>query len=163
MAAPGPAHDSTEAAAAQLAAYVLGGRIDVVLRQRNGWAYSSFGNHIPTRGDGLLLAGAVVQPSRADATVAEILRLIELQMDEPVTQEELALAQNALIGQNQRLLDQPLGRAAESGKGLLVHGDPGWRAQATSALESVTAEEVQRVVQRYFARPMAIIRILPEP
>lgn len=163
VAAPGPARDSADAAAAQLAAYVLGGRIDVVLRQRNGWAYASFGNYIPTRGDGVLLAGAIVQPSRADATLAEILRLIELQMDEPVTAEELALAQNALIGQNQRLLDQPLGRAAQLGEGLLVHGDPEWLEQAASALESVTAEEVQRVGQRYFAGPLAIIRILPEP
>jgi predicted Zn-dependent peptidase len=89
--------------------------------------------------------------------------LIELQMDEPVTAEELALAQNALIGQNQRLLDQPLGRAAQLGEGLLVHGDPEWLEQAASALESVTAEEVQRVGQRYFAGPLAIIRILPEP
>ena len=45
----------------------------------------------------------------------------------------------------------------------LVHGDPAWLEQATSALEIVTAEEVQRVGQRYFARPLAIIRILPEP
>jgi zinc protease len=101
---------------------------------------------------GLFYASAIVQPGN---TPAEVEAAVETELDllrtAQVPDAELARAKNQLAR------DAALGRVTVAqkaellGRGATLHGDPGFANTAAERLDAVTAADIQRVAQTYFA------------
>ncbi len=70
---------------------------------------------------------------------------------EPVSDAELAEAQNELISDSLRQRETARGRAFELGEALVTTGNPRAADQRLAAIAAVTSEDVLRVAQHYLA------------
>ncbi len=153
MGMPGLERSSPDYVAAEVAFQVLGGgtasRLFRELREKEGYTYGIY-----ARGESRKLGGSslIVGSVKADVTGAAtkaLLQQIALLREEPVPADELAVARNSL------LLSLPADFAVSSGiAGKLaeevVYGLPDdyWDGYAAQ-LANVSAEDVQRVAQKY--------------
>jgi predicted Zn-dependent peptidase len=153
MGMPGLQRSSPDYVAAEVAFQVLGGgtssRLFRDLREKEGYTYGIY-----ARAEARKLGGTsfIVGSVKADVTgpaTSALLRQIAALREKPVPAEELAVARNAL------LLSLPAGFAASAGIAgkiaeQVVHGLPDdyWE-QFAAQLARVSAEDVQRVAQKY--------------
>jgi predicted Zn-dependent peptidase len=141
-------------------------RIYRKLVYETGIALSAAGVGNLTEHPGLFSASAVVQPGH---TAAEAEQALSTELDrlrtEPVSERELARAKR------QFTRDYVLGRATVQqkasvlGRASVLHkGDVGSADAEFDRFQSVTAADIQRVAQTYFARERRIvITVLPKP
>ena len=108
---------------------------------------------------GLVLAGGKTVDQGEAALRQELRRL----SDAPVTQAELARAENQLLAQSLRQRETVDGRANELGETVVLEGDPTKVNSDLAEVQAVTAADVQRVARRYLADDRRVaIRYLPE-
>ena len=124
-------------------------RINLNLREKNGYAYGAGSSFAFRRGPGPY---AVIGSVRTDATapaVREIFTEIGRMRDEPLTGEELTLSRSSfarsLPGQFETNAD-----VAASGSSLFVYGLPlDYFNSLPAQIEAVSSADVQRVARRY--------------
>jgi zinc protease len=124
-------------------------RINLNLREKNGYTYSSGSNFAFRRGVGPFGVGASVRTDVTAPAVREIFTEIGRMRDEPLTAEELALSRSAfslsLPGQFETNAD-----VAASGSSLFVYGLPlDYFNSLPARIDAVTVADVQRVARQY--------------
>ena len=140
---------------------ILGGlfnsRINLNLREDKGWTYGARSEFRFRRGAGPFVARTAVESARTGPAFEEILREIETMRTTPVTDDEMALARNALT------LSLPLqfetaGQICGKVSRQRVFGLPDdyWETYR-ARIEAVTPDQVQQVCRTYFDRDRLIL------
>jgi len=149
---------------AGVANFLLGGstitgRLGANLREDKGWTYgvrSAFSAGLQP--SGWLVETAVDAEVTADA-VAEIVREMRRLMDEPVAEDELRRAKDALMLSLPRIFETPSGVAGRL-SALEAYDLPrDWWDRYPAAVEAVTADDVLRIARRHFD-PDGVVRVV---
>ena len=156
VAGVGVARSSPHWIPAALANYILGGstitgRLGANLREDKGWTYgvrSAFAEGLQPAGWGVETA---VDIEVGEDAVAEILGELRRIAEEPVAEDELRRAKDALILSLPRAFETP-GRVVHRLAGLEAHRlTKDYWDSLPARLESVSAEDILRVASEYFA------------
>lgn len=144
---------SADAFSLTLANMILGngatGRLFGNLRENHGWtygAYSEIDNDILV---GSFSATASVRNAVTDSAIAEILSEMEQIGDELITEEELRLAKNNLIGSFIRGLEDPQSIARYALRIERFGLPKDYYRNYLKKIEAVTIEDVQAAAQKY--------------
>lgn len=153
--------------AAAVANYVLGGstitgRLGANLREDKGWTYGvRSGFSAGVQAGGWIVETAVDGEAGADA-LAEIEAELQRMVDEPVDDEELARAKEALILSLPRAFETP-GRTVGRLATVEAFGLPlNYWETFPDRVRSVDADAVTRIARRYFA-PSKVVRVTVGP
>lgn len=142
--------------AAQVADFLLGGgggfnsRLLQRVRSDSGFAYSVFSNwETDTRREGLFLVGAQTRANKTVAAMALMRNVVSSMASQPVTDEDVRLAQDNEINSFVFRFDSP---AAVVGQqiGYLIDGlPPNWFDLYLRGIQAVTPAQVTAAVSRY--------------
>ena len=137
-----------------LANQVLGGgaqsRLFMNLREKHGFTYGCYSSVEAGRFQTMFRAQASVRNDKVDSAVSEILSEINHIRDEKITPEELQNAK-ALYNGNFALGMEDPARTASFASNILIQGLPkDFYRTYLQKINSVSADDVQRVAQKYF-------------
>jgi len=137
-----------------IANQVLGGgaesRLFMNLREKHGFTYGCYSSIEAGRFQQLFKAHASVRNDKVDSAVSEILSEINHIRNEKITAEELQNAK-ALYNGNFALGMEDPARTASFASNILIQGLPkDFYRTYLQKINAVTAEDVQRVTQKYF-------------
>ena len=132
---------------------MLGGlfasRINMNLREKNGYTYGAFSRYLFRRGAGPFIAGAQVRSDVTAPAVHELFNELGRIRTEPLSTEELRMAKDSVI----RSLPgdfESLGSIASGTGGLwLYHLPLDYNRKLPAMIEGVTAEDTSRVANQY--------------
>jgi zinc protease len=131
-------------------------RINLNLREKNGYTYGASSAFVYRRGPGPFLVRTGVRTDVTAAAVQEILYEIERIRTSPVTTEELQRAQDAIARSLPALFETTSHSAASIGQ-LFVHGlEVDYYRALPAEVIAVTPAAVQRVAERYL-RPEGLV------
>jgi predicted Zn-dependent peptidase len=140
----------------QLLATVLGGgmssRLFTEVRERRGLAYYVFGINNSYTDAGSLYSQAGVDINRIDEAVETIVNELRRIADEPVPADELEKARNFTKGRFVLQLESPHGTIMFGLRREVLEGRATEPSEVLEALDTVTAEDIQRVAQDVIAR-----------
>lgn len=154
-----------DAITAQVLNTMLGGgvfnaRLMQNLREKNAFTYGAYSTIEPDRWCGSFNAGCSVRNAVTDSAVSELMHEIERMRDEPVTDEELALAKNYMAGSFARSLEDPRTIARFALNTQLYELAPDHYATYLQRLDTVSAKSVQAVAQRLLKPDHATILVV---
>ncbi|MBA2475608.1 MAG: insulinase family protein, partial [Actinobacteria bacterium] len=136
----------------QLLTTVLGGgmssRLFTEVRERRGLAYYVFGLNNAYTDAGSLYAQAGVDINRIDEAVTTIVAELHKLAEEPVPADELEKARSSAKGRFALQLESPHGTIMFGLRREVLEGRATEPAEVQAALDTVTAEDVQRVAQQ---------------
>ena len=148
--------DHPDRYALQLLTTVLGGgmssRLFIEVRERRGLAYYVFGINNSYTDAGSLYAQAGVDINRIDDAVRTIADELRKIAEEPVPAAELEKARSSAKGRFVLQLESPHGTILFGLRREVLEGRAVEPAEVLSALDAVTAEDVQRVAQDVIGR-----------
>jgi len=85
-----------------------------------------------------------------EATIAEVYKEMKILQEEPVSEEELLLVRNFMIGSILGDLDGPF-QIINRWKNYVLNGlDESYFYNSINTIKTITAEEVQQLAQKYF-------------
>ncbi len=151
---------------AAVAGFILGGggfssRLTTRIRSNEGLAYSIY-SHVDNNYRDTGLTTIALQTKVESAALA--LRLIEEEIEKLAAQgpseEELALAKNALIESLPGLFDSPESIAQIFAYDELLGKSKDHYTDYVSSIQAVTAEQVKTMIRRYFSREKMTISIV---
>lgn len=93
-----------------------------------------------------------VRREEAEAALAEIYFEIERLRNELVSEEELQLAKNMMIGEILRILDGPFGIADVTIENIMCGTDNSATEENLQAILAITPEQVQELAVKYLRR-----------
>jgi predicted Zn-dependent peptidase len=145
--------------------HVLGGgissRLFQEIRETRGLAYSVYSYREGYADTGLLALYAGTAPSRA----IEVLELLHHEVDrvvkENITAKELELAKGHVVGSLALSLEDTGARMSRIGRSVLVHGHVPSIDEVVAHAQSVTLDEVARVIERVLAGPRVLAVVGP--
>lgn len=140
----------------QVVAMILGGyfssRLMQNLREKNGYTYSVMAAMINFDKEGYLAIATQVRHEEAEAALAEIYFEIERLRRELISEEELQLAKNMMIGEILRILDGPFGIADVTIENIMCGTDNSATEENLQAILAITPEQVQELAVKYLRR-----------
>jgi zinc protease len=133
---------------------ILGGSAGIArlfgrVRDEQGLAYSVWSSFSPAIGEGPFHAGAGVNPENVDRAINSILHEIELIKSEGVTEQELADAQNLVVGNFALTLETNKGIATMLVFAELHSLGLDYPQRVESIYRELTREQVNAVAQKY--------------
>jgi zinc protease len=150
---PGLARSVPDFHAVQVMTSILGGlfnsRLQMNLREEKGYTYGVHAGFDMRRGPGPFAVRTAVQTAATAPAIAESLAELRRMRDTRVTDAELAIARDYLVGVFPLRFETPGAVVAALG-GLFVHDLPDDElAQYRPLVEAVTAEDVQTAAQQH--------------
>jgi predicted Zn-dependent peptidase len=151
---PGPPRDTPDYYALQVMNTILGGffqsRLNANIREDKGYSYGVRSSFDYGRGPGAFRAGGDIVSAKTDAALVEFMKEFRgIEGARPVTDEELAMAKDALV---QRLpgMFASVGGINSAIAALWVQGLPeNYYQRYGAAVAAVTKADVQRVATKY--------------
>lgn len=168
MSWPSPAADSPDIAAWMLLDAILqrgqSSRLYQSLVYEQQLAAQVGSNFDITRDPGAYALLAILSEGRsADEGVAALQEQIALLRDAPVSAAELEEARNEMVAEALENRETSDGRAFEVARSVILFGDPGASDRLLAQLQTISAEDVQRVAQSIMDDTRTVtIRYLPE-
>jgi zinc protease len=156
----GAAHSNPDYVAMDVMNTALGGlfssRINLNLREKHGYTYGASSSFAFRRGPGPFLIGTSVRTDVTSPAVIEIIREIELMRESELSSEELAVAKDSIARSLPGLFETTPEAASSIGQ-LFVHNLPmNYFHDLPDLIQEVSAEEVQRVAEKYI-RPEEMV------
>lgn len=144
---------SPDAAALMLTNTILGngssGRLFRNLRETHGWTYGAYSNVDNDVLVGSFVASTTVRNNVTDSAITEILMEIDRLGDELITQDELDLAKNSMIGAFIRSLEDPQSIASYALRIERYKLPKDYYKNYLKRLEAVSIEDIQAVAKKY--------------
>jgi zinc protease len=149
----GVARNTPDYASLEVMNASLGGlfssRINLNLREKNGYTYGAFSRFIYRRGTGPFYIGGAIRTDVTAPAISEIFKEVDRMRSAPVTPEELALAKDSiarsLVGEF-----ESMGQVAYNEASLFVYGLPDdYFSKLPGKIDSVTTADVDRVAKKY--------------
>ncbi|MBE6202613.1 MAG: insulinase family protein [Rikenellaceae bacterium] len=137
--------------AAALGGY-FGSRLMQNLREEHGYTYGVMAAMVNFDKEGYLaIATQVARECREDA-LREIYAEIEQLREELMTDEELQMVKNVMIGEILRILDGPFGIADVTIENIMCGMDNSATEQSVATIFAITAEDVRDLARKYLKR-----------
>lgn len=137
----------------QVVAMILGGyfssRLMQNLREKNGYTYGVMAAMINFDKEGYLAIATQVRREEAEAALAEIYFEIERLRSELISEGELQLAKNMMIGEILRILDGPFGIADVTIENIMCNTDNSATEENLQAILAITPEQVRELAAKY--------------
>jgi zinc protease len=152
---------------AAVANFLLGGstitgRLGANLREEKGWTYGIRSGFSAAVQSGGWVIETAVDGEVVDRACEEIVKELDRLLDEPLAEEELKRAQDALILSLPRAFETP-GRIIGRFAALAAFGLPlDYWERFPAAVAAVTVDDVRRVARKYF-HPDALVRVIVGP
>ena len=147
--------------------YLLGGstitgRLGANLREDKGWTYGVRSAFTAAVQSGGWIIETAVEAEVVDEAITEVVTEIRRLIDEPVPEEELRRAKDALILSLPRVFETP-GRIVGRFSALEAYGLPeDYWERFPEAVERTSAEDVRRIASTYFS-PERLRRVVVGP
>ena len=130
------------------------------IRERQGLAYAVFSELSPYRDTGCLSIYAGTSIESARRVVESILREFRELKQEPVSAEELRRAKDHLKGSLMLSLESTSSRMSNLARQEMYFGKFFTLDELIESIESVTADDVQRIAQRFFDPRQIAVTVL---
>lgn len=140
----------------QVVATILGGyfgsRLMQNLREQHGYTYGVMAAMINFDREGYLAIATQVMREHTDDALNEIYYEIERLREELVSEDELQLAKNMMIGEILRILDGPFGIADVTIENIMCQMDNSATERSVEEIMAITPEDILRLAKRYLSR-----------
>ena len=140
----------------QVVATVLGGyfgsRLMRNLREERGYTYGVFAGMVNLDRAGYLAIATQVAEAAREDTLHQIYTEIERLRTELISEEELALVKNIMVGEMMRILDGPFGIVDVTIENVQCGTDNHAVERTVEAIRRCTPEDVQRLAEKYLRR-----------
>lgn len=136
------------------------GRLFRNLREDKAYTYGAYSSFGTSRFTSIIEASAEVRNAVTDSAVEQFLLEINRIRTESVSADELRSAKNNLAGGFGRSLERPETVASMAGNTLLYNLPADYYNGYLTRLEAVTAQDVQRVAQKYWKADKLLISIV---
>lgn len=140
----------------QVVAAVLGGyfgsRLMQNLREEHGYTYGVMAAMVNFDKEGYLAIATQVAREHRDDALREIYSEIERLRTELMSEDELQMVKNVMIGEILRILDGPFGIADVSIENIMCGQDNAATEQSVAQIFAITPEEVRALAERYLAK-----------
>ena len=137
--------------AATLGGY-FGSRLMQNLREEHGYTYGVMAAMVNFDKEGYLAIATQVAREHRDDALREIYSEIERLRTELMTEEELQMVKNVMIGEILRILDGPFGIADVSIENIMCGQDNSATEHSVAEIFAITPEKVRSLAERYLAR-----------
>ena len=137
--------------AAALGGY-FGSRLMQNLREERGYTYGVMAAMVNFDKEGYLAIATQVAREHRDDALREIYFEIERLRTELMSEEELQMVKNVMIGEILRILDGPFGIADVSIENIMCGQDNTATEQSVAEIFAITPEEVRALADRYLAK-----------
>ena len=140
----------------QVVAAILGGyfgsRLMQNLREEHGYTYGVMAAMINFDREGYLAIATQLAREHRDDALSEIYKEIERLRTELISDEELQMVKNMMIGEVLRILDGPFGIADVTIENIMCNVDNRYTEQNVETIFAITPEEIQRLAKEYLKR-----------
>ena len=136
------------------------GRLFLNLREKKAYTYGAYSSFGTSRYTSVIEASAEVRNAVTDSAVEQFLLEINRIRTEAVSADELRSAKNNLAGGFGRSLERPETVASMAGNTLIYNLPADYYNGYLTRLEAVTAQDVQRVAQKYWKADKLLISIV---
>lgn len=127
----------------------FGSRLMSNIREEKGFTYGIYSFIVPLKDVSYLCISTEVGIEYKEQTLEEIDKEIARLKSEPVSEEELEMVKNYLIGQLMKSVDGPL-KMANTLKNLVSFGQDQWQINHNlKTIKSVTPQRIQQLAQKY--------------
>ncbi len=145
----------------QVVASILGGyfgsRLMQNLREEHGYTYGVMAAMVNFQHEGYLaIATQVAREHREDA-IREIFNEIELLRHELISEEELQMVKNVMIGEILRILDGPFGIADVTIENIMCGMDNSATEESVKLISEITPQDVKALAERYLKREDMVV------
>lgn len=151
----------------QVVAMLLGGyfgsRLMQNLRERNGFTYGVVAAMVNFEQAGYFAVATQVGSEVTAEALGQIYAEIERLRNEPVSEEELSLVRNMMVGEMLRILDGPFGIADVTIENLLCGDGNEVIEQNFRRIRAITPAEVQRLARQYLAHEDLVTVVVGDP
>ena len=137
--------------AATLGGY-FGSRLMQNLREEHGYTYGVMAAMVNFEHAGYLAIATQVAREHRDDALNEIYAEIERLRNELVSDEELQMVKNVMVGEILRILDGPFGIADVTIENIMCGSDNSLTENSVSQILATTPEDIRHLAQRYLAR-----------
>ena len=145
----------------QVVAAILGGyfgsRLMQNLREEHGYTYGVMAAMVNFEKEGYLAIATQVARERRDDAIREIYFEIERLRNELISDEELQMVKNVMIGEILRILDGPFGIADVTIENIMCGMDNSATEQSVQRIFSITPEEVKQLAEKYLKRDDLVV------
>lgn len=140
----------------QVVASILGGyfgsRLMSNLREEHGYTYGVSAAMINFDSEGYFALATQVAREHRDDALKEIYYEIERLGEELVSEEELQMVKNVMIGEILRILDGPFGIADVTIENIMCGRDNSATRECVEAIVAITPERVRELARKYLER-----------
>ena len=140
----------------QVVATALGGyfgsRLMQNLREEHGYTYGAVAAMVNFERAGYFAVATQVGTDVTREALREIFHEIERLREEPLSEEELRLVRNMMIGEMMRVLDGPFGIADVTIENILCGTDNTTIGENIRRIRRITPEKVRQLARRYLCR-----------
>ena len=145
----------------QVVAAILGGyfgsRLMQNLREEHGYTYGVMAAMVNFEHEGYLAIATQVARERRDDAIREIYFEIERLRNELISDEELQMVKNVMIGEILRILDGPFGIADVTIENIMCGMDNSATEQSVQRIFSITPEEIKHLAEKYLKRDDLVV------
>ena len=130
----------------------FGSRLMRNIREDKGYTYGIGSGVVSKLQHGFFYVSTEVGAEVSEAALEEVYAEMDRMRMEPVTQDELDLVRNYLLGQFLRSVDGPFALAQKFAAVHLYGLDNGYYDHYLSVIKNITPEAIQALAERYFRR-----------
>lgn len=130
----------------------FGSRLMQNLREEHGYTYGAVAAMVNFERAGYFAVATQVGTDVTREALREIFHEIERLGEEPMSEEELCLVRNMMIGEMMRVLDGPFGIADVTIENILCGTDNTTIGENIRRIRRITPEEVRQLARRYLCR-----------
>ena len=145
----------------QVVAAILGGyfgsRLMQNLREEHGYTYGVMAAMVNFEQEGYLAIATQVAREKREEAIREIYFEIERLRHELISEEELQMVKNVMIGEILRILDGPFGIADVTIENIMCGMDNSATEQSVQRIFSITPEEVKHLAEKYLKRDDLVV------
>lgn len=145
----------------QVVAAILGGyfgsRLMQNLREEHGYTYGVMAAMVNFEQEGYLAIATQVAREKREEAIKEIYNEIERLRHELISEEELQMVKNVMIGEILRILDGPFGIADVTIENIMCGMDNSATEQSVQRIFSITPEEIKHLAEKYLKRDDLVV------
>ena len=145
----------------QVVAAILGGyfgsRLMQNLREEHGYTYGVMAAMVNFEQEGYLAIATQVAREKREEAIREIYFEIERLRHELISEEELQMVKNVMIGEILRILDGPFGIADVTIENIMCGMDNSATEQSVQRIFSITPEEIKHLAEKYLKRDDLVV------
>lgn len=130
----------------------FGARLMTNLREDKGYTYGVYSNLEPMTYDGYFNISTEVAKGSADKALTEIYKEFEKLREEPISQAELQMVRNYLLGYLLTGLDGPFSIAEITKTFIVEKVETGFYDSFVNTIKTITPEEIQALANKYLRK-----------